>query len=269
MPRRPPAALPPSAHSAGKPAHSTRSAIHGALEPTRQRVECGRLRPLSGPRLRPPASPFSLLASHFCLGRAPLRRRRPTAADCEGAGLDGVSPHRRVLRPGRSPALPDCIAPQRDPTNSAGKPAHFTRSAIHGALEPTRQRVECGRLRPLAPAFRLRVEAPSGTFSTASRRSFPRGGAAYPAVRGALCRRPDSSGARVSQASPMHSGFAGRTVPAQGRRRLSNQALAASRLGSAHAPWLAPGFGSTSSTCVAPAARKASKATWELAGTTS
>jgi hypothetical protein len=45
-------------------------------------------------------------------GWAPLRRRR-SAAGREGAGLDGVSPHRGLPRPGHSPALPDCAAPPR------------------------------------------------------------------------------------------------------------------------------------------------------------
>jgi hypothetical protein len=87
--RLPIGATPPD--SAGKPAHSTRSAIHGALDPSAS-VWSAQLAaafrsspPASG--LRPPASPFSLPASHFCLGRAPLRRRR--------------------TRPGPSPALPD------------------------------------------------------------------------------------------------------------------------------------------------------------------
>jgi hypothetical protein len=122
--------------------------------PTRQRLECGRLRPLSGPRLRPlasgiwhlasgiwhlvsgiwylvsgiwylvsgiwylvsgiwylvsgippPASPFSLLASHFCLGRAPLRRRRLTAGTQPGpTGLRRAAPqpYRRLVAPAAS-----------------------------------------------------------------------------------------------------------------------------------------------------------------------
>jgi len=66
-----------------------------------------------------PASglPFSLLASHFCfwVGRRCVGVAHPLA-DRDGAGLDGVSPHRRLPRPRRSAALPTATA-SRHPTS--------------------------------------------------------------------------------------------------------------------------------------------------------
>ena len=103
--------------------------------------------PASGILLPPPSSlPTSAWVGRRCVGAAPGRGRRrcrarrslappkvapagtqpgPTestahpAAEREGVGLDGVSPHRRLPRPGRSPALPDCAISQRGPTDSA------------------------------------------------------------------------------------------------------------------------------------------------------
>jgi hypothetical protein len=142
-------------HSAGQPAHSRRFATNLAHAPraSSEPASPDSIRhPVSGIRHQPsgircPASGVRLLSPHSSLltsnsvGRRGAGAAHP-AADREGAGLDGVSPHRRVLRPGRSPALPDCAATQRGST--------------------ARQRLECGRLLPLSVLGGMACQAVGG-----------------------------------------------------------------------------------------------------------
>jgi hypothetical protein len=74
------------------------------------------------------------------------------AANLDGAGLDRVSPHRRLPRPGRSPALPDCAASLRGLGAGSIRGAHAPTRASDGASPSARER----RATPPAWAARLR-----------------------------------------------------------------------------------------------------------------
>jgi len=129
-----PRSLPPPAapqrgptDSAGKPAHSIRSAIHGALDRRASvwtAAACGRFSTLAS-GLPSPASGSSLLPPRFSLLTSDWAGRRCVGAD---------------RRPGRSPALPTAPASRRTPYAP-----RFTGRSIHAPAFG---------LRPLATAFR-------------------------------------------------------------------------------------------------------------------